>query len=80
MDIRWKHAEVRREAVAYMKAKYNMDVAEALWQKLYAVVPNLAAAPWEVESYSLGAGTRSRRKAALEPGASARRWCCLCLR
>ncbi|MGG3836873.1 hypothetical protein ABEV00_07560 [Paenibacillus thiaminolyticus] len=25
----WKHAEVKREAVAYMKAKYNMDVAVA---------------------------------------------------
>ena len=25
----WKHAEVKREAVPYMKAKYNMDVAVA---------------------------------------------------
>lgn len=25
----WKHAEVKREAVAYMKAKYNMDAAVA---------------------------------------------------
>lgn len=25
----WKHAEVKKEAVAYMKAKYNMDVAVA---------------------------------------------------
>ncbi|MDG0875676.1 hypothetical protein L5D93_25940 [Paenibacillus thiaminolyticus] len=25
----WKHAEVKREAAAYMKVKYNMDVAVA---------------------------------------------------
>ncbi|WCR28224.1 hypothetical protein L3476_05590 [Paenibacillus thiaminolyticus] len=53
------------------KHEYTLDVrlrtdsiSEALWQEFYAVVPDLAAAPWEVEIY-----VRGRDKERLEGSA-----------
>ncbi|WP_182914932.1 hypothetical protein [Paenibacillus thiaminolyticus] len=46
------------------KHEYTLDmrlrtdsISEALWQELYAVVPDLAAAPWEVNIFVGGRDT-----------------------
>lgn len=68
------------------KHEYTLDVrlrtdsiSEALWQEFYAVVPDLAAAGrrWRFMS---GAETKNGWKAAREPRACTRRWCCSALR